>query len=379
MGDPIKFPSKILALKVNTFLDPSGDVAFIAEAGGLVSSIRVSTNAVARTGIGGTAPVTCLTCYGGRDAAAGDVIVQHVFAGSWDKTITRFSFGQDPATKNAASAQNTFTAHTDFVKCLLVAQTGEKEPVLLSGGADGDICIWTLDGNRIAVMRPQSRGIECLTLDPYSSPDSPTVFFSTSQREIYGFNMPSIAAMRAQSPKWSQPILQHETSVYKLTFDNDGDLWTASADKTAKRLVRENNFAADTTLVHPDFVRDIVLYEPSGLAITACRDEAIRVWQTGTSQLLYTFSGHFEEVTGLDISGNTLLSVSIDATLRRWSLAPADLKKAIEAAKNPDLAMQDPEPPTTFGGLTAEEEAELQALMEEQEAESLERMARDEQ
>lgn len=75
-----------------------------------------------------------------------------------------------------------------------------------------------------------------------------------------------------------QVLLVHDTSVYKLLFDADGDLWTASADKTAKCLVRDDAWKPNLTLKHPDFVRDVVVHEQGGWVITACRDEEVRVW-----------------------------------------------------------------------------------------------------
>lgn len=367
-GSPVKFPSKLLAIAgTHTEAD-----FVIAEADGTTAGYSLDTNEVHRIGRNATAPITSALTFTGRTSTDDPSIVSYVFAGGWDKQITRSTLTNVPGTKPSKIPQISFKAHEDFVKCLLIAQTPDKKLVLLSGGADGALSIWTLEGQRLTILRPQSRGIEHIALDPLSTPEAPHVFFSTSQREIYSFTLPPVAQMSGITI--SPPIIQHETSVYKLVFDNDGDLWTASADKTAKRLVRENSFVADTTLAHPDFVRDIVLYESSGLAITACRDEDIRVWSTASTQLLHIFTGHFEEVTGLALSGHTLLSVSIDATLRKWGLAPQELQKAIEETKIPQLISDEPEPANDFGGLTAEEEAQLQALMEEEEADTLEKM-----
>lgn len=377
-GNPLAFPSKLLAVSVDRYLDPSGNTVLLAGADGSVSVFSLTTNDVARIGRNAQAPVTCVLSFAGQQSVDSETISRCIFAGGWDKSITKFEIPTEVSSDVSKVAQTAFKAHADFVKCLLIAKTPDKRIVLLSGGADGDLNIWSFDGQKLACLRPQSRGIEYIALDPLSNSDAPRVFFATSQREIYSFLLPT-STVSWGSIQVSDPIVQHETSVYKLEFDNDGDLWTASADKTAKRLVRENNFVADTTLAHPDFVRDIVLYEPSSLAITACRDEDIRVWNTGTSQLQHVFSGHFEEVTGLALAGNNLLSISIDATLRRWSLKPQDLKEAIDKAKNPKLLEDEPEPKSNLGGLTEEEEAQLRALMEEEEADTLERMAVDEQ
>jgi len=272
-----------------------------------------------------------------------------------------------------------FTAHADFVKSVAIAQTADKQAILISSGADGELRFWTLEGQPLGAVKPQSRGIECITLDPFSSPEAPVLFLSTSQREIFSVAIPALSQLQAGTLQLSPPIIVHATSVYKLHFDSNGDLWTASADKTAKQLVRETGWKPETILHHPDFVRDIVTQDRYGLVMTACRDEEIRVWDRATGDLRHVFTGHFEEVTGLALSGDLLLSVSIDATLRRWSLSPMDLRQAIELAKNPNLAETDPEPDSDLGMLTAEEEAELKSLMEEEEADSLEKMAADQQ
>lgn len=55
--------------------------------------------------------------------------------------------------------------------------------------------------------------------------------------------------------------------------------------------------------------------------------------------------------------------MSIDATIRRWSLRPADLLKAIEEAKKP----REEEKPKQESMLTEEEERELAELMADDE------------
>lgn len=80
-------------------------------------------------------------------------------------------------------------------------------------------------------------------------------------------------------------------------------------------------------------------------------------------------------MSGLTIAGDkgdVLVSISIDCTIRRWSLNPADLKKAVEAVKNDqpneekEKEKEKPkageENPST---MTEEEERELAELMEE--------------
>ncbi|EXJ93536.1 hypothetical protein A1O1_01928 [Capronia coronata CBS 617.96] len=380
LGDPVRFSSKLLDVEANYFFDDSGDVVFVAEASGSVTGLRLSTNEISSTPRGPQAPLTSLA-YHATKSTLDPFTTMYIFAGCWDKSIWRYTFRfADETTQGRQVTEHTsFPAHRDFVKCLLVARTPDGRDILISGGTDGDIRFWTLDGQSLGWLKPNCRGIECIVLDPLSSPDSPVVMFSTSKQEIFFFTLPDSTDIASGKLGLSPPLLVHETGVYQLHFDDDGDLWTASADNTAKHLSRNDNWNVDTTLVHPDFVRDVVTHDTYGWVITACRDEEVRVWNKATGQLHHIFTGHFEEVTRLCLVNDLLISVSIDATLRRWSLAPTDLEKAVQEAKQPRPLEQEPEPVTELPMLTEEEEAELRALMEAEEEEMLDKMARDEQ
>lgn len=65
-------------------------------------------------------------------------------------------------------------------------------------------------------------------------------------------------------------------------------------------------------------------------------------------------------MTGLLLIGSLVVSVSIDATIRQWSLKPVDLKKAIEEAKKKPVEEEQPKQESM---LTEEEERELAELM----------------
>lgn len=85
-----------------------------------------------------------------------------------------------------------------------------------------------------------------------------------------------------------------------------------------------------------------------------------------TGQLYHTFSGHFEEVTGLLLVGSTVISVGIDATIRQWSLKPDELQGAVDQAKKTTADEEEEQKPNPESMLTEEEEKELAELMDEQ-------------
>jgi WD40 repeat protein len=336
---------------------------YVAESAATVKRVVLVNSEITHTYRGPKAPLTSLSL-----SADGKTL----YAGCWDKTIWCWD-----VTTCEVRWKN--QRHTDFVKSVLFLKTPQGQDILISGGAEGDILIWNASTAQwLGSVKGQSHAIQDIILDPLQ--EDLTLFASFSDPGIRQFTISDLK--NSQRLAFSEPIHGHDTSVYKLFFDSDGDLWTASADKTAKHLVRSDDWKADTTLNHPDFVRDIVVHDRYGWVITACRDEEVRVWSLATGELHHTFSGHFEEVTGLCLVGDTVVSISIDATIRQWSLAPRDLQRAKDEATNPKQAEEDAKlhkQQDDKSALTEEEERELKELMENEERELQELIANDEQ
>ncbi|KAK8158444.1 WD40-repeat-containing domain protein [Phyllosticta citribraziliensis] len=343
LGAPIKLPSKLLAVATDP-LDDNKSAVYVAEAAGCTGEVTHRFD-------GPAAPLTSLALLPKARLVA---------AGCWDKSVwlwplpssTSSTTTSTSATATATAPTNTPTpkkkpttvassgrlagAHTDFVKTLLACSLGGLD-VLVSGGADAAIVVWDV-AQRAPLYKLQghARGVLALALDPAAhttrlAKQAPavTVLSAGSDREIRAWRLE-----RGQGREDVEPLVRHETSVDALYFDADDDLWTASADRSAKCLSRARDWEPDTTLAHPDFVRDVVVDEAGGWVVTACRDEEVRIWDRGSGKLHHTFAGHYEEVTGLLLlSGQRLVSVSIDGTIRQWSLKAQDLKSAIEEAE----------------------------------------------
>ena len=210
---------------------------------------------------GPTAPLTSLTF---------NPTSTTLFATCWDKTIHSWSL-------TTRTPLHRYVGHSDFVKCVLCIRL-QNTDFLISGSADASIIIWSIAGSKLHVLKGHTRGIQHLALDPttydFSGTGAEVVIFSAgSDREIRRWLVTPTSASQIYP---AEPIIEHETSVYRLRFDADDNLWTASADGTVKCLVRERGWKPDTILQHPDFVRDVIV--TSNWAITACRDEGVRVW-----------------------------------------------------------------------------------------------------
>lgn len=247
--------------------------------------------------------------------------------------------------------------------------------------------VWdTTTGNRIHTLRDKSdtmMALQYLAIDPISStPDALVLVSSSSDPHIrrWRISLESAGQIQDLNPSTQESasrdtILEHETSVYSLLFDTDDEedmnLWTASADGTAKCLARRQNWATEETYTHGDYVRAIAL-TPEWV-ITAGRDEDVKIWDRATGKLWHVYDGHYEEVTGLVIlpSSRTgeerLVSVSIDGTLRVWALGKSELQRARTEAEdkaNGKSKVAEDEK-ITEGLMTAEEEAELAELMDD--------------
>ena len=253
---------------------------------------------------------------------------------------------------------------------------------MISGGADAKIIVWDIaTGNRIHTLRDTAdtmRAVQFLAIDPVDTTDNEVVIASaSSDPQIRRWRISLSSASQIidkgleESPNnanaSNQAIREHETSVYKLYFDDEeGDLWTASADGTAKCLSRARNWATEETIEHGDYVRAVAVTQD--WVITAGRSEDVKVWERTTGKLFHVYEGHFEEITGLAVLDDErkIVSVSIDGTIRTWSLTRNELIKArTEEEESKGLLKESSVRKETL--ITSEEEAELAELMDDEE------------
>ncbi|TQS36867.1 hypothetical protein Golomagni_02673 [Golovinomyces magnicellulatus] len=364
-GDPITLQSKIL----DVILDHSSpSFIYTAESSGCVHQINIKRKKVVRVYRGPGAPVTSV--------ALGGINGSFVFGACWDKNIWSWE-------RETGLISTKYSGHSDFVKKIITAKLDGKD-ILISGGSDSKIMIWdTVTGSRLYTLqdlRDSMLSIQDLAIDPYDSEETQIILFSASSDPFIrkwrlessrGKQILDIASDKdlAKSGSLKSNIQEHETSVYRLLFfgdDQNLDLWTASADGTAKCLSRERSWSAEETYEHKDYVHSVVVTED--LVITAGRDEDVKIWDRATGKLNHTYEGHFDEVTGLVLidDGKRVVSVSIDRTVRCWDLGANEIKIA-KKKKEESLkgCLKEEEEQVSNVHMTAEEIAELNELMEE--------------
>ncbi|KUI58660.1 hypothetical protein VP1G_05875 [Cytospora mali] len=366
-GSPIALKSKIAAACVDPH-SPSNSV-FVAETAGSVRRINVDEEGSKTVYRGPSVPITCV--------AAGGPGNRIVFAGSWDKNVWSWDIEtRQPGRK--------FEGHSDFVKAVMCTRIAGKD-VLITGGADKKIMVWDIAlGTRLHVLQDPVTtmlAVQSLATDPVLSSEDEIVLVSAGSD-------PQIRRWKIRLASWEQladvepgapsverrTINVHETGVYKVVFDGLGDevdLWTASADGSAKCLSRGKAFTPEDSFEHGDHVRAVAVTDQ--WVITAGRDEDLKVWDRTAGSIYCSLEGHYDEVTDLLLleSGHghnqRLVSVSIDGTVRTWPLDKAGLDAAVQeqtrSAINGIGEGIGEEAPKNL--LTIEEEAELAELMDD--------------
>ena len=235
--------------------------------------------------------------------------------------------------------------------------TGDE--VLISGGADGRIIVWNVaTGNKIHVLKAHLRGVlDLAVLPPSESEFAPPVGGrTTTQTILFGAGgvgeirrfaiTPEEQQIKIEEVEPEKPIQAHETSIFKLLFDADGDLWTASADgdvvclglglnqQQHQQLKKENGWTAEEMMriKTGSWTRGVAIDEIGGWVLSGGRDEDVKVWDRASGELYHVFRGHFDEITGLVVlqggPRQVLVSTSLDGTVRRWSLKGKDLQAA---------------------------------------------------
>lgn len=209
--------------------------------------------------------------------------------------------------------------------------------MLISSGADSRIIVWAIQtGEKLYTIRPSenlSGGGLGLAILPQLSQNGPvTIFTANTLPSIRRFSIkgsiePISLTLEEVSPQ--DPITVHETSVYALDFDGDGDLWTGSADGDVTRLERDNDWAVGLRIKTGGCVRGVAVDDEGGWIVSVGRDEEVRIWDRETGELHHSYSGHYDEILGVVVLGQMAVTVGLDGTIRRWSLKGGDLEEAI--------------------------------------------------
>ncbi|TFY68242.1 hypothetical protein EVG20_g3634 [Dentipellis fragilis] len=375
VGDPIELSGVPIDVKVR------GRYAWLAENTTTVRKLDLESRKTVQIYKGHTGPVTCLAFC---DSTPGSGDSKILISGSWDKTIRLWN-------TDIKTAISTTTAHTDFVKTLLVIPSLN---LLVSGSSDKSVRFWDLSSplspnplESVGSISSHTRPVQCLDayVTPSGSDDAPEVTLFTADTmgviKVWSLKKEGEGGRYRWKHTQKDEFTYHRTGVNEMVYGN-GLLWTASTDESIRMhpypptpgvkpyppLTYTKAFKTLLSLpIQPQLDADAFPYVLGGSGDT------IRICDVSSPEepeFVKEVEGHWHDVTHLRLwlrdsddkrrKEVWVISASLDTTLRRWKLAellsppaPQAEEKAIPIAK----------PQAAPSGLTEEEERELAELM----------------
>ena len=117
--------------------------------------------------------------------------------------------------------------------------------------------------------------------------------------------------------------------VSKLGYVSPSDV--SSPRSSASRSSLENVSLVKTITGHSDLVRSVAISPDGQTLVSDSVDNTIKIWNLATGNLIRTLSGHSYQVYSIPISpdGQTLVSGDIDNTIKIWNLATGNLIRTL--------------------------------------------------
>jgi WD40 repeat protein len=145
------------------------------------------------------------------------------------------------------------------------------------------------------------------------STDGQTLYSGSADRTIKQW---SVAQQRCL-----QTFRGHQNGVMALALAEHGGgqvLYSGSGDNTIKEWSVTTGQCLRTFLGHLDGVWVLALSADGTTLYSGSEDLLIKHWDLSTGEVVRTLRGHTRALTGLVLSGNSLISSSADGTLRAW-------------------------------------------------------------
>ncbi|KAL5533214.1 hypothetical protein ACEPAF_4990 [Sanghuangporus sanghuang] len=375
LGEPLDLPAKPLDVIIR------GKEIWIGQSDATIRRIDLESASTLQVYKGHTAPVASIALLEESSNTGNTELL--LISGSWDKTVKIWN------TKNKSIVSST-EAHSDFVKCIVSIP---ELKMLITSGSDKVVRFWDLSNPRsqrslknIGLVSAHSRPVQCITAD-VQSPTATTLYTADTMGIIKVWE---IERSYGDSPNCratqKEELIAHRTGINDMWF-GQGQLWTASSDDTVLLTQRPPSGTVQQTpskpvppMSHPTAVKALLPLSLTDLGesllLTGASD-AIRLYdinEPSSPELLSTTDAHWFDIVSLRLwfrrrtteDGKLsvepwIVSASLDQTIRRWKLA--DL---ISPPKEPPKPVpKQEEKPASASQLTAEEEAELAELMDD--------------
>ena len=193
-----------------------------------------------------------------------------------------------------------------------VTSVASVDGLLYSGSADGSVCVWKLPS--LCLMKrfvDHGSWINCIA--------------AKGSALITGLSDGSVIFrdLRFSEGGVHRNIKAHEASVWTVGLCADAALAASgSADRTIRLLDLKSGVEIGVLRGHSCGVTSVALSSDGHLAVSASLDHTLRVWDVESRTTLRTLVGHAQRVwmVALKPDGSTAVSASADGTLRVWDL-----------------------------------------------------------
>ena len=204
------------------------------------------------------------------------------------------------------------TAHQAHITAVTFSPDGKQ---IVSGSQSG-VLLRDSEGNAVERIRSRLDNVHDLRF----SPDGKMLAIAGGTPGESG----TVEFLRWPDGELIRRIENHRDVVYQVAFSSDGTKWiSASADEVCEVRETGGTVAGARYLEHSRAVLAVTILPRAGVAVSASRDETLRVWDTTSGETLRTLHNHSRDVNALALQPveqalPMVASASADQTVRFW-------------------------------------------------------------
>ena len=232
-------------------------------------------------------------------------------------------------TLDGKAAAQPFKGHDGAIYSVAFSPDGTS---IVSGGVDGTVRLWTLDGKALA--------------EPFLGHDSWvwSVAFSPGDegtRIVSGSQDGKVLLWRFDGKAAAEPLEGHDSGLLSVAFSQDGKrIVSIGLDGTVRMWTFDGKALAEPFKEHKRELASVAFSRYGMRIVSGGFDGAVRLWTLDGKALAEPFKGHDGPINSVafspDDDGTSIVSGGSDGTVRLWAL---DGKAAAEPFRGHDGAV----------------------------------------